>query len=114
WRGLSLNQNQNTAHHTSPSEAKATKEIRQPIRPMQANTRGGVAAPPQRAKAHNMACALPRSRAGSHMLSMRVRMGKQPASPAPNRKRMTQRDTTFQAAPVSAVKTDQPRTICSK
>ena len=79
---------------------------------MQASTRGGVKAPPQRAKAHSMPCAVTRSRAGSHMLSMRVRMGKHPASPAPNRKRMTHSDTTFQAAPVNAVNTDQPRTIC--
>jgi hypothetical protein len=81
---------------------------------MHASTRGGVAAPPQRAQAHNNACALTRSPAGSHTLSMRVRMGKHPASPAPNRKRMIHRERTFQAAPVKAVNTDQPNTICSK
>ena len=48
------------------------------------------------------------------MLNMRVRIGKQPASPAPKRKRITHSETKLQAAPVTAVKNDQPRTICSK
>ena len=41
---------------------------------------------------------------------MRVRLGKQPASPAPNRKRIVHSDTKFQAAPVKAVNSDQART----
>src|ERR1700684_1898318 len=86
--GLSLNQNQNTAHHTKPRPAKATKDNLQPINPMAASTSGGVNAPPQRAKAHSKPGGVTRSPAGSHMLSMRVRIGKHPASPAPKRKRM--------------------------
>src|ERR1700684_2802377 len=106
--GLSLNQNQKMMHHTRPRPAKATNEYLQPISPIAASTSGGVKAPPQRANAQSNPLALTRPRAESHMLSMRVRIGKHPASPAPKRKRITQREMKLQAAPVTAVKNDQP------
>src|SRR3954470_17106578 len=74
------------------------------------NATGGANAPPQRPKAHITAWALTRSDNGNQADSIRVRLGKQPASPAPNRKRTSQSDTRFHAAPVSAVKTDQINT----
>lgn len=76
-------------HQITPSPAKLTNAILQPNSRIHNSVSGGVAAPPQRVKAHIRDCALTRSRAGSHALSMRVRLGKQPASPAPNRKRIT-------------------------
>src|ERR1700755_3581973 len=87
--GLSLYQNQKIAHQTRPKQANATKEYLQPKRAIAPKTMGGVKAPPQRAKAHRKPRAVTRPRSGSHMLSMRLRIGKQPASPAPKRKRIT-------------------------
>ena len=51
-----------------------------------------------------------RSPTGSQADSMRVRLGKQPASPAPNMKRITHSDARFHAAPVRAVNTDHSST----
>ena len=79
----------NTTHHTTPSMAKETNAHRHPIKVIASKASGGVAAPPQREQAHMNPCAVTRSRAGSHTLSMRVRFGKQPASPAPKRNRIT-------------------------
>src|SRR5271154_489791 len=110
-RGSSLNQRRKMANQATPKAAKTTKVHLQPNSVTPASTSGGVAAPPQRVHAHIRDCADTRSRAGSHTLSMRVRLGKQPASPAPKRKRMTHSEATFQAAPVSAVKKDHAATI---
>ena len=52
-------------------------------------TSKGVNAPPQRAPIHMIACARVRSRLGSHALKALVKLGKQPASPAPNKNRAT-------------------------
>ena len=71
---------------------------------------GGANAPPQRPKAHISACALMRSPTGSQADSMRVRLGKQPASPVPNMKRITSSEPRFQAAPVNAVNSDHSNT----
>src|SRR5271170_2978151 len=99
-RGSSLNQKRKIANQATPSAAKTTNVHLQPKSATPASTRGGVAAPPQRVQAHIRDCAETRSLAGSQTLSMRVRLGKHPASPAPNRKRTTQSDVTFHAAPV--------------
>src|SRR5580704_4182636 len=99
------------ANQAIPKAAKTTKVHLQPNSATPASTRGGVAAPPQRVQAHIKDWADTRSRAGSQTLSMRVRLGKHPASPAPNRKRTIQREVTFHAAPVRAVKIDHARTI---
>src|SRR4029077_11818295 len=114
WAGSSLKEKKNTAHQITPKAAKATNAHLQPNRAMPANASGGVAAPPQRVAAHMSDCAVTRSRAGNQALSMRVRLGKHPASPAPNRKRITQRDERLQAAPVSAGNADQASPIRSK
>ncbi len=111
--GSSRNQNRKTTHQTTPAVAKCTNAHRHPKSRMASSASGGVMAPPQRAKAHIMACAVTRSRAGIQALSMRVRLGKHPASPAPNRKRITTMEVTFHAAPVSAVHTDHAKTICA-
>ena len=99
-------------HHTSPSSAKPAKARRQPNHVMHTSVRGGVSAPPHRVHAHINDCAVTRSRAGSHALSMRVRLGKHPASPAPNANRIVTSDIAFHATPVSAVNADHASTIC--
>ena len=68
-------------------------------------------APPHRALSHMMPCARTRSSCGSHTVNALVRFGKQPASPAPNRKRVTTREAKLQAQPVAAVKIDHHTTI---
>jgi len=70
-----------------------------------------VKAPPQRAKVHISPCARTRSRRGSHVVKDLVRFGKQPASPAPNRKRVATSEVKLQAQPVAAVKKDHHSTI---
>ena len=57
-----------------------------------------------------IACARVRSLVGSHALKAFVRLGKQPASPAPNRNRVTTIETWFHAQPVAAVKNDHQST----
>src|ERR1700732_3197823 len=83
-RGSSLNHRRKMANQAIPKAAKTTKVHLQPHSATPASTRGGVAAPPQRVQAHIKDWADTRSRAGSQTLSMRVRLGKHPASPAPN------------------------------
>ena len=53
----------------------------------------------------------PRSPAGNHRDMTRAAFGYAPASPAPNRKRMTSRAGSPQAAPVRAVNTDHQTTM---
>ena len=67
-------------------------------------TKGGVKAPPQRADSHMMPCARARSRSGSQVVNVLVRLGKPPASPAPNRARVTSSEGRFQTQAVAAVK----------
>ena len=67
-------------------------------------------APPQRALIHMMPCARARSCCGSQMVKALVRLGKQPASPAPNRKRVTTREIWLHTQPVAAVKKDHHST----
>ena len=77
---------------------------------MTTTTSNGADAPPQRAPIHMIACARVRSRVGSQALNALVRFGKQPASPAPNRKRVTTIEARFHAQPVAAVKNDHHST----
>ncbi len=55
--------------------------------------------------------ARPRSRAGNQRDSARAALGKAPASPAPNRKRIATSEERERAAPVSIVKPDHHSTI---
>ena len=77
---------------------------------MTVTTSTGVNAPPHRAPIHMSACARVRSFFGSHVLNAFVRFGKQPASPIPNRKRVTHIEAKFHAHPVAAVKNDHHST----
>jgi hypothetical protein len=74
-------------------------------------TRGGVNAPAQRALSHMMPCARTRSRAGSQVVKALATLGKQPASPAPNRKRVPNSAGKLHAHPVAAVKVDHHSTM---
>ena len=74
-------------------------------------TSNGVNAPLTRVAIHRMACARSRSFTGSHVVKMRVRLGKAPASPAPNSARIVTSDDMFHAQPVAAVKKDHQMTI---
>src|SRR6266851_8346809 len=90
--------------------AKTRKASRQLTKAMTATTSNGAEAPPQRAPIHINACARVRSLPGSQALKALVRFGKQPASPAPNKKRVATMEKWFQAPPVAAVKHDHHRT----
>src|ERR1044071_3146742 len=84
--------------------------VRQLTNAITATTSNGVKAPPQRALIHITACARVRSKRGNQVLNALVRFGKQPASPAPNKNRVTIIETWFQAHPVAAVKKDHQST----
>ena len=66
----------------------------------------GVNAPPHRALNHKIPCALTRSITGNQFVKALAILGKQPASPTPNRNRQTTSDIKFQAQPVATVKID--------
>ena len=80
---------------------------------MMAATASGVSAPPHRALSHRMPCARTRSLSGSQVVKALERLGKQPASPAPNMKRVTVSETKLHAHPVAAVKQDHHSTMRS-
>ena len=61
-----------------------------------------------------MPCARTRSFSGSQVVNALVTFGKQPASPAPKRNRVTASETKFQAQPVAAVKKLHHSTIRSE
>src|SRR6266566_2920324 len=73
-------------------------------------TRSGVNAPPQRALSHMIPWARTRSAAGNQMVKALVRLGKQPASPAPKQKRQRISERALQAQPVAAVNVDHMTT----
>src|SRR5712692_9975605 len=73
-------------------------------------TNSGVNAPPQRALNHISPTARLRSGRGSQLVNILVRFGKHPASPAPNRKRVTSSEARFQTQPVATVKKDHHST----
>ena len=66
-------------------------------------------APLQRAANQSVPCARSRSFIGSQVVKMRVRLGKQPASPAPKSARVTISDVALHTQPVAAVKNDHHR-----
>ena len=72
-----------------------------------------MSAPPQRAASQRTLCARTRSSRGSHVVNALVMFGKQPASPAPNRKRTTIMLNAEVTHPVAAVKNDHHRTTRS-
>src|SRR5579872_5081708 len=74
-------------------------------------TSGGVKAPPHRAASHMIPWARTRSGRGSQVVNARVRLGKHPASPAPNRAWVQNSDAKFHVRPVSAVNEDHQMTI---
>src|SRR5688500_9631541 len=104
--GRSRNQRKNATAQITPSAPNATNAQRQLMNTRTVATRNGVNAPPHRALSQRMPCARTRSLDGSQMVKIFVTFGKQPASPAPNRKRHTTMERKFHAAPVAAVKID--------
>src|ERR1043165_2066567 len=86
-----------------PNNPKARRQL---MREKTHTTSRGVKAPPQRALNHMTPTARLRSPPGNQFVNILARFGKQPASPAPNRKRVTSSDPKFQAQPVAAVKKD--------
>src|SRR5262249_39418011 len=90
------------------------KGTRQPYRTSRNTTNGGVSAPPSREPACVKPCTNPRSAGRTQRDRDRVAMGKAPASPTPNRKRIVAIDAAPQAAAVIEVKTDHHMTIAEK
>src|SRR5207245_6641639 len=89
---------------------KTPKAFLHDIRARTSATRIGVTAPPQRAQSQRMPWARTFSSGRSHVANARVRLGKQPASPIPKRKRVTMRELTLRTHPVAAVKRDHQTT----
>src|SRR5512133_2769638 len=92
----------------APNSSKAWRQF---INWETRKTREGVNAPPQRALSHMIPCARTRSSCGSQVVKALVRLGKQPASPAPNKNRVSHSDEKLQAQPVAAVKNDHHATM---
>src|SRR5262245_8977152 len=93
-----------------PMAPNNSKACRHDIQENTHTTSSGVKAPPQRALSHITPTARLRSSRGSQLVNILARFGKQPASPAPKRKRVTNSDARFQAQPVAAVKNDHHTT----
>src|SRR5215470_13758832 len=74
-------------------------------------TSSGVKAPPQRALSHRIPCARTRSARGSQMVNAFVKLGKQPASPAPKSVCVVNREAKFHVIPVSATNADHQMTM---
>src|SRR5438093_1447879 len=89
---------------------KSPKACRHDMSEKTHTTSSGVNAPPQRALSHITPTARLRSSPGSQLANILARLGKQPASPAPNRNRVTSSEPRFQAHPVAAVKNDHQTT----
>ena len=95
---------------SSPSEPKIKNVGRQPKRMTRNPESGKATEPASREPVWAIPCAKPRSRMGIQRAMARLAVGKAPASPIPNRKRITISETAFQAAPVAAVKRDHHAT----
>src|SRR6266545_3264380 len=93
-----------------PTAPNISKARRQDMSENTHTTSNGVKAPPQRALNHITPTARLRSSRGSQFVNILARLGKQPASPAPKRKRVTKSETRFHAQPVAAVKNDHQMT----
>src|SRR6188508_2522589 len=76
-----------------------------------ATTSSGASAPPQRADSHISDWARVRSSPRNQLENALVRLGKQPASPAPNRNRTPDNDQKPVASPVAMVKVDHQTTM---
>src|SRR6185369_12693233 len=79
-KGLSRYQSAKAAAQTTPRPPKISNACRHPTQVITAAARGGVNAPPHRALIHIRPWARTRSRSGSQMVNILVRLGKQPAS----------------------------------
>src|SRR6266576_2150425 len=95
---------------TMPIAPNTSKARRHDMSEKTHTTSSGVNAPPQRALSHITPTARLRSSRGNQLVNIFARLGKQPASPAPNRKRVTSNEPRFQAQPVAAVKNDHQTT----
>src|SRR5258706_16091718 len=93
-----------------PIAPNSRKACRQDINKKPHTPSNGVNAPPQRALTHITPTARLRSSAGSKLVNIFARLGKQPASPAPKRKRVINSEAAFHAHPVAAVKNDHQST----
>src|ERR1043165_5630711 len=93
-----------------PMKPNNPKARRQDIKENTHTTSNGVNAPPHRALNHITPTARLRSSRGSQLVNILARFGKQPASPAPNRKRVTSSDTRSQTQPAAVVKNDHQTT----
>src|SRR3954469_7014574 len=91
---------------TIPRAPNSSKARRQDRSENTQTTSKGVKAPPQRALNHMTPTARLRSSRGSQFVNILARLGKQPASPAPKKKRVTSTEARFHAQPVAAVKND--------
>src|SRR5436190_9372329 len=91
----------------TPNNSKA---CRQDMKENTHTTNSGVNAPPQRALSHITPTARLRSSRGSQLVNILARFGKHPASPAPNKKRVTSREDRFHTHPVAAVENDHRTT----
>src|SRR5882762_4143656 len=99
------------AAQINPIPPNSSKACRQVMSFKTCTTSSGVNAPPQRAAIHKIPCAFTLSSGGSQMVKDLVKLGKQPASPAPNINRVITIEVKFHAHPVAAVKNDHHTTI---
>src|SRR5215475_1136457 len=95
-------------------QPKPMNGTRQPYRTSMNTTNGGVNAPPNREPACVKPCTNPRSAGRTQRDSDLVAIGKAPASPTPNRKRIVAMDIAPHAAAVSEVKSDHHVTMMEK
>src|SRR5262245_12650729 len=109
--GRSRYQKDQTAAHTMPIMPNSTNGMRQPQTTIIAATTPCVSAPASREPECVTPWANPRSDVASQREKARVALGKAPASPAPNRKRMTMNEAALQAEMVKIVKADHHSTI---
>ena len=99
------------AAHTTPVRPKITNDARQPHWEITSSASGTEIMPPTREPSSMTPLARPRSLSGNQRDKLRAMFGNAPASPAPNRKRITTSDRKPCAAPVSMVKADHHNTI---
>src|SRR5262245_11555183 len=112
WRvGSSRNQDQKPAAQMTPTNPKTTNADRQPACSMRTAARYGAVTAPSWAAVNIAPWTRPRSPAGNQREMTRAAFGYAPASPAPNRKRTTNRDTKPNAAPVSIANIDHQTTM---
>src|SRR5688572_6986740 len=109
--GRSRYQKNQKADQATPMIPKRTNGMRQPQTTIIAATTPCVRAPASRDPEWVTPWANPRSEVASQREKARVALGNAPASPAPNRKRMTMNEAAFQAETVQIVNADHHNTI---